>query len=127
MGRRGRVAAAGAVMVVSVLAMQARSAEVLANRRVINFNEGWRFAKGSQAGAEQPAFDDSAWQAVDLPHDWAICGPFNPRDDGYAGKLPWKGQGWYRKVFTLDKAPAGRRVYLDFDGVMAFPKVYVNR
>jgi len=99
---------------------------VSAARRVINFNRYWRFAKGDQPGAEAADFDDSAWQDVRLPHDWAISGPFNPKENGYAGKLPWKGVGWYRKTFTLDKADSGRRVYFDFDGVMAFPKVYVN-
>jgi len=63
---------------------------------------------------------------VRLPHDWAISGPFDPDENGYAGKLPWKGVGWYRKTFVLDKIDSGRRVYFDFDGVMAFPKVYVN-
>jgi beta-galactosidase len=125
MGRRAGAAAAGAVAAVLILTIQAWSAELLVNRRVVNFNQGWRFAKGSREGAEQPAFDDSAWQAVQLPHDWAISGPFSPREDGYAGKLPWKGQGWYRKTFTLNNWWRSR-VYLDFDGVMAFPKVYVN-
>ena len=66
------------------------------------------------------------WQAVRLPHDWAIAGPFDPDEWGHTGKLPWQGVGWYRKTFTLDAADAGKQVYLDFDGVMAFPKVYVN-
>ncbi len=48
-----------------------------------------------------------------------------PKTNGFAGKLPWRGVGWYRKSFKLDR-DAGDRVYLDFDGVMAFPKVYVN-
>jgi beta-galactosidase len=101
-----------------------------AGRHVVDFNRGWRFARGDLPGAEAPGFDDSAWQAVRLPHDWAIAGPFDPRENGYAGKLPWRGVGWYRKTFTLheaDRHPGGtRRVYFDFDGVMAFPKVYVN-
>jgi len=100
--------------------------ENTAGRQVVNFNRDWKFAKGGQKGAEAVDFDDSSWKAVRLPHDWAIAGPFNPKEDGYAGKLPWRGQGWYRKSFKLDKAEAGRRVYFDFDGVMAFPKVYVN-
>ena len=50
-----------------------------------------------------------------------------PQENGYAGKLPWKGEGWYRKTFTLDKADSGRRVYFDFDGVMAFPKGLCER
>ncbi len=92
-----------------------------------NFNWDWRFIKGEQGEqAANPDFDDSDWQAVNLPHDWAISGPFNERESGYAGKLPWRGVGWYRKTFTLKKADIGRRVYFDFDGVMAFPKVYIN-
>ncbi len=109
-----------------ILATQAPAADVLAGRRVVSFNADWKFAKGSPSGAEKADFDDSLWQAVRLPHDWAIAGPFNPTENGYAGKLPWKGEGWYRKAFTLDKATEGSRVYFDFDGVMAFPKVYVN-
>jgi beta-galactosidase len=91
----------------------------------VDFRDDWRFAKGEQSGAEAPEFDDSAWTAVRLPHDWAIAGPFNPDENGFAGKLPWRGVGWYRKSFTSKHEP-GTRVYLDFDGVMAFPKVYVN-
>ncbi len=98
-----------------------------AQRTVENFNRGWRFAQGEQdQQVVQPGFDDSGWQAVQLPHDWAISGPFNANEDGYAGKLPWREVGWYRKTFELDKAADGRRVFFDFDGVMAFPKVYVN-
>ena len=97
------------------------------DRVTSSFNAGWRFTKSEQTDmAAQIEFDDSGWAAVRLPHDWAIAGPFNPDDHGYAGKLPWKGVGWYRKTFTLDAAEMGRQVYLDFDGVMAFPKVYVN-
>jgi beta-galactosidase len=109
-----------------ILVTQTQAAEILTGRRVTSFNADWKFVKGAQTGAERPDFDDSAWQAVRLPHDWAISGPFNPSEDGYAGKLPWRGEGWYRKTFTLDKVPDGSRVYFDFDGVMAFPKVYVN-
>ncbi|MBP8302764.1 MAG: DUF4982 domain-containing protein [Phycisphaerae bacterium] len=98
-----------------------------AQRTTVGFNEDWRFAKEDQGEpARRMDFDDSAWQTVHLPHDWAIAGPFNPSEDGYAGKLPWRGIGSYRKVFTLDRKDADCRVYLDFDGVMAFPKVYVN-
>ncbi len=98
-------------------------------RKVANFNRYWKFTKGDPENSETPEFNDSAWQAVRLPHDWAIMGPFNPNENGYAGKLPWKGVGWYRKTFTLDKSNGwkkDRQVYFDFDGVMAFPKVYIN-
>ncbi len=97
-----------------------------APRRVENFNRDWKFAKGAQAGAEATDFNDAAWLPVRLPHDWAISGPYEPQGDAHTGKLPWRGEGWYRKSFTLPATDAGRRVYLDFDGVMAMPTVYVN-
>lgn len=92
------------VIVTVLIGMLASMAvgESESGRRVLNVNGDWRFAKGAQAGAEKPDFDASAWQAVRLPHDWAIAGPFNANENGYAGKLPWRGEGWYRKTFVLD-------------------------
>jgi beta-galactosidase len=91
----------------------------------INFN--WRFAKGDQSAAVAVDFDDSEWERVDLPHDWAIRGPFGKlTDHGGQGKLPWRGEGWYRKSFELAATDKGKRVQLIFDGVMASPTVYLN-
>ena len=88
---------------------------------------GWKFSKGSHPGSIQKDFDDSGWETVDLPHDWAISGPFGePADTGDTGKLPWKGQGWYRKSFTLPAASQGKRLQFVFDGVMAFSTIYLN-
>ncbi|MBN2182598.1 MAG: DUF4982 domain-containing protein [Sedimentisphaerales bacterium] len=115
--------AAGCSKMSNILAVKTNMPDT---RGVINFNSDWKFAGGDQAGAEKADFDDAEWHAVRLPHDWAISGPFNPNENGYAGKLPWRGVGWYRKAFRLDEADRGRRVYFDFDGVMAFPKVYIN-
>lgn len=93
---------------------------------VTDFNRDWRFSKGEQPeAARELSFDDSSWQPVRLPHDWAISGPFDAKASGSTGKLPWQGVGWYRKKFTVE-GHEGQRVYFDFDGVMAFPKVYVN-
>ena len=92
-----------------------------------DINFGWRFAKGDQRAAIAPEFDDSGWEPINLPHDWAISGPFGAlTDKGSQGKLPWKGEGWYRKRFVLPKAAAGKRVQLIFDGVMSAPTVYLN-
>ena len=90
--------------------------------------DGWKFAKDPThtLAAEGVGFDDSAWEKVRVPHDWAISGPFNPKEHGGSGKLPWRGVGWYRRSLTLDAADAGKCVFLDFDGVMASPEVYVN-
>lgn len=90
----------------------------------INFD--WRFAKGDHASAKDPSFDDSSWLRVDLPHDWAISGPFDPNGHADTAKLPWLGEGWYRKHFTLPAEAAGKRLQFVFDGVMASPKIYLN-
>lgn len=95
-------------------------------RQTIDFNKNWKFAKGNPPAASAPWFDDAGWQTVRLPHDWAIAGPFDPTLSGETGKLPWKGEGWYRKSFRAEASWAGKRVYAVFDGVMAFPRVYVN-
>src|SRR5687767_2907645 len=57
-------------------------------RESLDFRADWRFIKGDVLGAEASEFDDSSWSGVRLPHDWAITGPFNPEENGFAGKLP---------------------------------------
>lgn len=91
----------------------------------INFD--WSFARGDREAAVAPDFDDSDWERVNLPHDWAISGPFGPlKSNGNTGKLPWKGEGWYRKSFTLPAEAEGLRLQFLFDGVMSAPVVYLN-
>lgn len=92
-----------------------------------SFDATWSFIKGDPAGAEQRAFDDSAWRRLDLPHDWSVEGPFDPSNPSGApgGFLPG-GTGWYRKSF---KAPAGaedRRVFIEFDGIYMNGEVWIN-
>lgn len=96
------------------------------SRIVQTLDDGWKFQKGEQLNAASPDLDDSGWESVSVPHDWAISGPFDLSGDGSTAKLPWKGQGWYRKNLELPASASGKRVFLIFDGVMAFPKVYVN-
>ena len=97
--------------------------------------------KGDVADAMKPDFDDKQWEAVTVPHDWAIYGPFDRRHDlqevavtqnletaasvktGRTGGLPYVGVGWYRTTF---EAPAGKLVSLVFDGAMSEARVYVN-
>ena len=111
---------AGAARAVDAQGTAPESDEVL--------TDGWKFAKDPThtLAAEGAGFDDSAWESVRVPHDWAISGPFDPKSHGGSGKLPWQGVGWYRRTLKLDAADAGKCVFLDFDGVMASPKVYVN-
>jgi beta-galactosidase len=93
---------------------------------VVTLQTGWKFMKGSTKDAFQKDFDDTKWREVTIPHDWAIEGPVLVNGDGNTGKLPWKGEGWYRKYLEIPASYSGKQVYLLFDGVMAFPEVYVN-
>jgi beta-galactosidase len=92
-----------------------------------SFDAGWRFHLGDLTGAQQLQMNDADWKAVDLPHDWAIAGPFEPSNpSGGAGAFASAGVGWYRKHFTLPSSTVGRRVFIVFDGVMANSDVWIN-
>jgi beta-galactosidase len=72
-------------------------------------------------------FDDRAWRRVDLPHDWAIEGPFIPAGDvGGMGRLPSWGVGWYRRKLDVPAGDAGRRLLLEVDGAMSYATVWLN-
>lgn len=92
----------------------------------INLNDNWKFTKGDPKNAQAIDFNDADWRTVNIPHDWAIEGPFDAMLPANTGKLPWKGVGWYRKQFSFESGFDGKQIYIQFDGVMAFPKVYVN-
>ena len=96
-------------------------------RERADFNDGWRFHLGDVAEASAPAFDDSGWRELDLPHDWAVEGDFsqdNPSGTG-GGALPG-GIGWYRKTFFAPAEESDRVWRLDFDGVYMNAEVFVN-
>lgn len=93
--------------------------------------DAWQFSR-----------DSLTWQSVRVPHDWAICGPFDKRHDlqyvaieqngetekteksGRSGALPWIGRGFYKTKVTVSQ-PYGKAVIV-FDGAMSEPAVYVN-
>ena len=104
----------------------AATAVKVGSERRLNFNDAWRFFKGESAGAESPAFDDSQWRELRLPHDWAIEGPFDPKINPHTGSLPIAGTGWYRKSFTLPASAKDRYFSIEFDGAMANSTVWVN-
>jgi beta-galactosidase len=88
---------------------------------------GWKFALGENSGAEQPAFNDSRWRSLDVPHDWSIEGPFaQTNSTGPAGACLPSGIGWYRKSVTFPESYKDRRVFVQFDGVMANSDVWIN-
>ncbi len=87
-------------------------------------------SKGANTTPKEARFGFTAddFKSVQLPHDWAIESPFLKAEPNETGMLPWNGYGWYRKDFTIpaDFSKENDRYYLDFDGVMANPQVYVN-
>jgi len=96
----------------------------------------WRFSRfgpmpdkserAEPAGLEAGDYDDSEWRVLDIPHDWGIEGPFRQDLEGSTGKLPWRGIGWYRKRLTIPASDKGKNIFIDFDGLMANSKIYLN-
>ncbi len=135
MGIRGMawkvVAGALALLLISPVGIAPAAPNRL--RAVTDFDAGWLFNYGDASGAGAAAYDDSHWRKVSVPHDWSIEGP-NPPASPFAQSAPSTGRGgyapsgigWYRKHFSLAGTPAGRKAYVEFDGVMANASVYVN-
>jgi beta-galactosidase len=107
--------------------------------------KNWKFNKGDFPAAARADFDDAKWEAVAVPHDWAIYGPFDERNDlqdvailqnmekkatlktGRTGGLPYIGVGWYRTALDVPEYNAkNQQVTLQFDGAMSEARVYVN-
>jgi len=99
---------------------------VTENTEPVSFNEGWKFHKGEAKNAQYLSFDDSSWRNQNLPHDWAIEGPFDIEYNARCGGLPFHGEGWYRKSFNVPKNLKGKHVSLHFDGAMYNAKIWLN-
>ncbi len=87
------------------------------------FNDGWLFSLADDSAAVVPAYNDSTWRRLDLPHDWSVEHPYSPSLASCTGYLPG-GIGWYRKHFTVDDNAA--RHYIYFEGVYNRSEVYLN-
>ncbi|WP_197438995.1 beta-galactosidase GalB [Polaribacter sp. BAL334] len=81
---------------------------------------------GNKVPYTHVSFDDSAWRKLNLPHDWAIEGPFEQEYRGRTGKLKYSGAVWYRKHINIPASDAGRHIYLDIDGAMSYATVWCN-
>ena len=100
---------------------------LLLQRQTSNFDHDWRFHLGDVAGAQAPAFADSVWRTLDLPHDWSIEGEFSEQNPaGVAGGALPGGVGWYRKTFTVSPVDSGKVVFVEFDGVYRNSEVWIN-
>jgi beta-galactosidase len=116
----------------------------VAQRTEILLDEGWKFSKGSFPNAAEATFNDTRWETVTVPHDWAISGPFDKEIDkqvtaitqnnetkasektGRTGSLPYIGEAWYRKKLSLPALKSSQKVLLQIDGAMSEPRVYLN-
>lgn len=139
---------------VLVKVVSAASDETAGRERIL-FDADWRFALGHATdrakdfghatgffsylaktgygdGPAAAGFDDRAWRLVDLPHDWAVEAPFDPRashSHGYKAigpRFPESSVGWYRKSFFIPESDLGRRIRIEFDGVYRAARVFVN-
>jgi beta-galactosidase len=88
------------------------------------FNANWRFINEDIENAHSKDFDDSNWRKLNLPHDWAIEGPFSQEVYFQGGYLPYPGVGWYRKAFRINNPD--KIILIEFDGVMRDAKVWLN-
>ena len=113
-------------------------------REVLTLNTGWKFSKGHHSQAVDPTYNDSEWQDITVPHDWAIYGPFDKEIDkqivaieqngeeiatektGRTGALPYIGEAWYRTSFSLSNLTNSKKILLVFEGAMSEPEVFVN-
>jgi len=90
-----------------------------------DFDANWLFSIGDFASAMMPAFDDTGWRTLNVPHDWSIEGPFSAEYGSGNGYAPG-GIGWYRKHFQLDPSQKGQSVVIEFDGVYDHSEVWLN-
>lgn len=85
---------------------------------------------GSDFPFVQDGFDDSSWEKLNLPHDWAIEGPFLEGWDAEVGggmaRLASHGVAWYRRKVDIPESDQGLRVFLDMDGAMSYAMVWIN-
>ena len=114
-------------------------------REIFSFDQGWRFHQGdipfpeikghgatygnakagNAPGAAATVYDDTGWRVVDLPHDWAVEGPFDKNANVSQGYRP-RGISWYRKSFKIDPSDKGKHLELQIDGVSTHCTVWLN-
>jgi beta-galactosidase len=108
-------------------------------RKITLLDSDWRFHRGDLPGVllstNQPRFipavllsssyDDSSWQWINVPHDYAVEGTFDPKAENQHACLPVE-PGWYRKTITIPASDEGRRLWLEFDGVYRDSQMWLN-
>lgn len=92
------------------------------NQRVrYNFNSDWKLQTGDIHEASNPAFNDAGWLKVTLPYAFNGAEAFRVHIEQLTDTVVW-----YRKTFRLPAADAGKKVFLEFEGVRFGAEVFVN-
>lgn len=99
-------------------------------------NSQWTFnyfpVSGANKGYEATGFDDSKWPAISIPHTWSTfettgqIHPFIRNASETDNPFWWIGWGWYRKHFSVSREFSGSKVFIEFEGVQKYCKVWVN-
>jgi len=108
----------------------------------LSLNGEWQFAAApnpaaAPAGFEAPDFDASAWDRIQVPSNWQLCGSYDipiyvnvqypfPVDDELSVPRDDNPTGSYRRIFTLPAGWEGRQVFLTFDGVDSAFHLWIN-
>ena len=110
---------------VSIAAALMLCCNAFAQRTETLLEKGWRFHLGeADASASSPGFDDSSWEEVTVPHDWAIYGPFDVSNDLQTVAVTQN----FENEASMKTGRTGRLPYvgIGFDGAMSEARVYVN-
>jgi beta-galactosidase len=102
--------------------------------KIINSN--WTFNyfsdESSDDGYQSPGFDDSKWPAISIPHTWSTfettgeVHPFIKSPSETDNPYWWTGWGWYRKHFRVSPGHSGQKIFIEFEGVQKYCKVWIN-
>ena len=114
--------------VVAVVAIAMSLSAFAGSRESFDFDWSFKYMGKDFEMATSAPTSREGFKPVQLPHDWAIESPFLANEPNETGKLPWNGNAWYVKDFDV---PSGfdakkERWFLDFDGVMQRPIIFVN-
>lgn len=112
------------------------------SRTEVPLNCDWKFRLNAPSNSYLTDIDDSGWQIVSVPHDFQIHQEWvepspdeRPDTDNPMANIKSRlsarafkemGTGWYRKEFTPSEEWKGKRVLLDFEGILLVGDVYLN-
>jgi beta-galactosidase len=121
----------------SVLSGQVKPAETSKSGRIEKIlNSQWTFNyypdELADKGFEAAKYDDSRWAVVSLPHTWMTyettgeLHPFLMHPSEEDNPYWWRGWGWYRKHFSVNSENGNKKIFIEFEGVQKYCKVWIN-